>query len=120
MFCPFSLLFIPKSGNGQCPKCKMDYSKHGPIYNICNIAPCSKKNIWQVKNLSGIMPHLGVIVSAKLSINVFVYIVISVFSFILNFVLTKLLHNNENRRIEYDAVDLQESFNSFHILIFFI
>ena len=54
------------------------------------------------------MLQLGKIAYAKLKVNISVSFVISVFSFILNAVSTKLYHKNENRLIDFDAFNLQE------------
>ena len=45
---------------------------------------------------------------AKKIVNVLLYFVTNMFSFILNIVSTKLLQKNENRLIDFDAFDLQE------------
>ena len=54
------------------------------------------------------MLHLGVIICAKMKVKVSVYFVINIFSFILNIVSTKAKHKNENRKIDFDALYLQE------------
>ena len=63
-------------------------------------------------------PLIGLTVYVKLKVKVSIYFVTSMFSFILNTVSTKLLHKNENRRIGFDAFDLQ--FGSLYILSIFI